>query len=83
MVKVNFKSIKEFGRVGRIGVHRILESERDIDEALYSCDRDGFKDIYFYISFPPNWMNDCDFMSALDEAKFRVNQYNEALNEAP
>lgn len=68
-MKIIIKNIKEFGTVASIGVHQVLETERDIENAYYNANRDNFPTIFFYVSYPTNWMQDVDFRRLINEAK--------------
>jgi len=66
---ITIKNIKDFGTINIQGVHQIVESERDIDNAVYNAERDGFNQIIFYMSYPANWMTDFDFRQLVRAAK--------------
>lgn len=78
-VKVIFKSVKDFGRFAVQGVHQVLEGERDIENALYNVDRDGFHTVVFYVSYHSGWMTDTDFRGLISDARDAVKTYNEAM----
>jgi len=49
-VKLVLKPIHLFGKIRSIGIHKIIESENDIEDALEVASRDQFQTIYFYVS---------------------------------
>ncbi|HYX39967.1 MAG TPA: hypothetical protein VE954_43275 [Oligoflexus sp.] len=68
-MKVLIRNAKSFGTLAFAGVHQIVDSERDIDNAVERAVRDGFKSIIFYFSYPSNWVTNHDFRSLVSEAR--------------
>ena len=57
------QDVSDFGRVGLAGIHQVLETDRDVEEILYSVDRDGFDRVFVYV----RGYADCTF----DEGELR------------
>jgi hypothetical protein len=48
-MQVLYKELADWGTVYLQGVHRILERERDVEDAFATAERDGFTRIIFYV----------------------------------
>ena len=75
-MRILIKNAKDFGTYNLQGIHQIVESEDDIQNALQAADRDNFNRIIFYVYYPTNWMTDYDF-----RALVRSCRYAELTNE--
>ena len=62
-------NINQFGTRYVQGIHQVLESERDVIEAMETAEKDGYSRIYFYVRFPAGWMLNHDFQSLLRTAR--------------
>lgn len=49
-MKLIIKPATTFGTIKAIGVHQLVEGERDVDNAFYNADRDNFPAVYLYVS---------------------------------
>lgn len=70
-MKILIRNVKDFGTVAVYGVHQVVESERDIEDAVETAERDNFPCIVFYFRYFQGWMRDSEFRQLVDEAKSR------------
>lgn len=54
-MKIHFKHYNDFGTVNAVGVHQQVDEVRDVDNALYNAERDGFEAVYLYVYLPSAW----------------------------
>lgn len=49
-MQVNIRCWDEFGTIGTQGVHQLVETGVDLDNAIYNADRDGYEVIWLYVA---------------------------------
>lgn len=62
MLSVLITDRRTFGRRSEVAVHQVYEGTRDLDNAIYNAERDGFDLIVLYVA-----LNSSEFTNVADE----------------
>lgn len=63
--QVNIRHVRAFGSIAAVGVHQVCEDLSDIDNAVYTAERDGFETIWLYVADADDADLFCDEVCAM------------------